>query len=275
MKLLVLGGAGMAGHVMYHYFKQIKQYTVFSTTRRGTDDSLFFDAKIESQLEQMLFSIKPDIVINCIGILNDQAAKHPLEAIQVNSLLPHKIVSILEKTGGKLIHISTDCVFSGEKGDYSEKDIPDGTSIYARTKILGEINSPNHLTIRTSIIGPELKEGIGLFQWFMAQKGKVIGYKKVYWNGVTTLELAKAVEIAIEQRISGLYHLTAPSKISKYELLHLFQNVFSKYDTEILPCDEFEIDRTLTCTRKDFTYNVPSYIEMLEELKGWISYRAD
>lgn len=99
--------------------------------------------------------------------------------------------------------------------------------------------------------------------------------QKVYWNGVTTLELAKAVETAIEQKISGLYHLTAPSKISKYELLHHFQNVFSKYDTEILPCDEFEIDRTLKCTRKDFTYNVPSYIEMLEELKGWISYRAN
>ncbi|MCG3055850.1 sugar nucleotide-binding protein, partial [Escherichia coli] len=135
---------------------------------------------------------------------------------------------------GKLIHISTDCVFLGDKGNYTESDAPDGTSIYAQSKQLGEIISDKHLTVRTSIIGPELKtDGIGLFLWFMKQTGKIKGYKRALWNRVTTIELAKAIEVFIQQDVTGLYHLATEPKISKFDLLQLMKEVFQKDDVTI------------------------------------------
>lgn len=274
MKLLILGASGMAGHVMHQYFQKT-DYEVLTTTRNGVNGSYALHAENETQVQQLILSVKPDIVINCIGILNEHATIDPAQAIAVNSLLPHYLVSLLDGLGSKLIHISTDCVFTGKKGDYTEQDIPDGTSMYARTKILGEINSPHHLTIRSSIIGPELKEGIGLFHWFMKQEGNVKGYQNVFWNGVTTLELAKVVEKAIEQKVSGLYHLTAPEKISKYKLLQLFQQVYAKNDVVILPDAHIVLDRTLKNTRDDFNYTVPSYLTMIEEMKIWKTNSED
>jgi dTDP-4-dehydrorhamnose reductase len=162
-------------------------------------------------------------------------------------------------------------VFSGLKGNYSEDHPTDGTTVYAKTKSLGEITVEPHVTIRTSIIGPEIrKHGIGLFQWFMKQTGSIQGYQQVFWNGVTTLELAKAIVWTIHNDISGLVHLSQKEKISKYDLLLLLNNEFDKKDIQILPNCIEKSDKTLANTRKDFTYSVPKYIPMIRELRQWM-----
>ncbi|MEB2491680.1 SDR family oxidoreductase [Peribacillus frigoritolerans] len=272
MKVLILGGKGMAGHVITAYFQKKPQYKVFYTSRDPEDKgSIYLDITSPTKLEEIIESIKPDIIINCIGILNDHATNNPKLAFQVNSLLPHELVKLAERNNGKLIHISTDCVFSGAKGNYTEGDIPDGTSFYAQSKQLGEIISDKHLTIRTSIIGPELKaDGIGLFQWFMKQRDQIIGYEKVLWNGVTTLELAKAIEALIEHNVTGLYHLGSENKVSKYNLLKLIKRTFNKTDVEILPDSNIVLDRTIKNTRNDFNYQIPTYEHMLKDLKSWM-----
>jgi dTDP-4-dehydrorhamnose reductase len=272
MKILILGGKGMAGHMIVDYFKKMTNYTVFYTSRDIQDDaSITLDVTNSWELENTIFSIKPDIIINCVGILNKRADMNPKLAFRVNSALPHQLAKLAERYNGKLIHISTDCVFSGRKGDYIEDDDKDGTSVYAKTKQYGEIISDKHLTIRTSIIGPELKEnGIGLFLWFMKQEGIVKGYDKVFWNGVTTLELAKAIDAMIKKNVTGLYQLGAEYKISKYELLKVIKNAFGKPDVEISKDTNVQLDRTIISTREDFYYKVPSYPEMISELKEWM-----
>ncbi|WP_404332377.1 dTDP-4-dehydrorhamnose reductase family protein [Mesobacillus maritimus] len=272
MKLLVLGGKGMAGHVMTEYFKQKPQYEVFYTSRDPNDkNGIYLDVTDFTRIEEIVENIKPEIIINCVGILNDYASENPLLAFQVNSLLPHQLIKLMERQGGKLIQISTDCVFSGKKGDYTENEIPDGTSVYAQTKQLGEIFSDKHLTIRTSIIGPELKDdGIGLFLWFMKQVGEIKGFKRVFWNGVTTVELAKATEAMIQSKVTGLYHLGSELKISKYSLLKLIQKVFEKDDVNIIPDEAVTLDRTIINTRTDFLYSIPSYEQMLLDLRDWV-----
>ncbi|MCY9017512.1 SDR family oxidoreductase [Priestia megaterium] len=273
MKLLILGGKGMAGHVITRYFMLNSNYDVSYTSRDPKDkNGIYLDITNFKRLEETVDAIKPDIIINCIGVLNEHASNNPMRAFQINSLLPHQLAKLIERYQGKLIHISTDCVFLGSKGDYTETDSPDGTSVYAQSKQLGEIVDNKHLTIRTSIIGPELKEdGIGLFLWFMKQEGIIKGYKKVFWNGVTTLELAKAIEFLIENNVTGLYHLHSKQKLSKLTLLELFKEVFEKDDIEIIPDEEVVLDRTIISTRTDFCYTPPGYREMLNELKEWMS----
>ncbi|MFJ7938824.1 dTDP-4-dehydrorhamnose reductase family protein [Peribacillus sp. NPDC096622] len=272
MKVLVLGGQGMAGHVIKEYFTQDPKYQVTYTSRDINDKKgLYLDVTDLTSLEEIMDKVKPDITINCIGILNEHASDNTKLAFQVNSVFPHQLVKLTERNNGKLIHISTDCVFSGVKGDYTEDDIPDSTTIYGQSKHLGEIISQKHLTIRTSIIGPELKEdGIGLFLWFMKQKGEIKGYEKVLWNGVTTLELAKAIEVLIENKVTGLYHLGCENKVSKYNLLKLIKRTFNKTDVEILPDSQMVLDRTIKNTRNDFYYQIPPYEQMLKELKSWM-----
>jgi dTDP-4-dehydrorhamnose reductase len=275
MKVLVLGGQGMAGHVIKEYFTKDPKYQVTYTSRDPNDKmALYLDVTDLTSLEEIMDKVKPDITINCIGILNDRASDNTKLAFQVNSVFPHQLVKLTERNNGKLIHISTDCVFSGVKGDYTEDDIPDSTTIYGQSKHLGEIISEKHLTIRTSIIGPELKDdGIGLFLWFMKQKGEIKGYEKVLWNGVTTLELAKALETMVQNNITGLYHLGSEEKISKLALLKLISEIFEKNDVEIIPDSSIVLDRTIKNRRSDFKYQVPTYEKMLVELREWMRYQ--
>lgn len=277
MKVLVLGGQGMAGHVIKEYFTQDPKYQVTYTSRDPNDKKgLYLDVTDVTSLEEIMDKVKPDITINCIGILNEHASDNTKLAFQINSVFPHQLVKLTERNNGKLIHISTDCVFSGSKGDYTEDDVPDSSTIYGQSKHLGEIISEKHLTIRTSIIGPELKEnGIGLFLWFMKQKGEIKGYEKVLWNGVTTLELAKALDTMIQKNITGLYHLGSDEKISKAALLKLIQQIFKKTDVEIIPDSFINLDRTIKNTRNDFQYKMPTYEAMLVELRDWMKKKEE
>ncbi len=272
MKVLVLGGNGMAGHMIVNYLKRKTDFDVMYTTRGShSKGSISLDVRNFTDVEDVIMEHRPDIVINAVGLLNDHAERKVEDALLVNSLLPYHLANLLDSIHSKLIHISTDCVFSGNKGEYVETDEKDGTSVYAKTKALGEMERSPHLTIRTSIIGPELKEdGIGLFLWFMKQKGTINGYSNVYWNGVTTLQLAKAIERCIKENVSGLYHLCHETKISKYELLKLFKRIFNKDDVTILPYEHIQNDKSLKNTRDDVPSGIPGYEEMLYELKAWM-----
>ena len=178
----------------------------------------------------------------------------------------------IKGSGTKVIHISTDCVFSGRNGAYDEAAFRDGDSFYARTKAVGELINEKDLTIRTSIIGPDMnRTGIGLFNWYMKSKNQINGYVNQLWTGVTTIELARAVEAAVFSGPTGLYHLVPSEKISKYDLLLLFTQVFNRKDLSIGRFESSPVDKSLINTRTDFDYKVPGYTRMIEEMKAWIS----
>lgn len=276
-RLLVLGSAGMLGHVVFTYLKEVKKYEVFDASfpEKFLQESILLDACNKKQVTETIENIKPDIIINCIGLLIKGSQQNPADAIYLNSFLPHQLSNLQRKHSGKLIHISTDCVFTGQKGCYVESDFKDARDIYGLSKMLGEVINDHDLTIRTSIIGPELKpDGEGLFHWFNKQQGKVNGYTKAFWSGVTTLELSKAIDAAIEQNISGLYHLSNVEKISKNDLLRLIKKIWNRYDIEIDPTDGKIIDKSLITSRSDFKYKVDSYEHMLIDLREFMKTNA-
>jgi len=272
-KILIIGSKGMAGHIIYNFFKENTDFNVIDIAR--SSDSHVPNYQIDvtdfKLLSEILRSEKPDHVINCIGILNRDAEDHPDKAILLNSYFPHFLAQEGKSIGFQLIHISTDCVFDGKRGGYTEDSIKDGVGFYAQTKALGEVLYAGNLTLRTSIIGPELKSnGIGLFHWFMQQRESIKGYRQAYWTGVTTLELAKAIVEAIDQNISGLHHLVNGIKINKYDLTNLFKEIFEKDEIFIEPFDDYKVDKSLLKSNNSFNYTVPSYIEMIKEMKEWI-----
>jgi dTDP-4-dehydrorhamnose reductase len=272
-KVLIIGSKGMAGHMIYYFLKENSDFEIVDIARNSNFHipSHQLDVVDFEALTNVLKDEKPQYVINCIGVLNQDAESNPEKAILLNSYFPHFLAKIGNEIGFKLIHISTDCVFNGKEGNYTETSPKDGIGFYAQTKALGEIESANHLTLRTSIIGPELNaNGIGLFNWFMHQTGIAKGYINALWSGVTTLELAKSILKAIEQDITGLHHLVNGDKINKYELINLFKTIFDKKDIEIEAYDAYKIDKSLIRTNLDFNYQVPSYKEMIQEMKLWM-----
>ena len=275
--VIVLGALGMAGHIMTEYLNSTGDYKVLAVARETGPESLaidvsgVFDVLDFDKLEAFIKESNADIVINCIGVLVSASNSDISRAILINSYLPHLLVNLAGQYDFKLIHISTDCVFSGKEGAYSEASFRDGDDNYARTKALGEIACDNHLTIRTSIIGPELKStGTGLMDWFFKQSGEVSGYSKAYWSGVTTLELAKATHHLIQQNLVGLLQLCPQDKISKFELLEIFNKIWNR-KCVIKVNDSYSVDKSLISTREDFSYSVPDYQNMLEELNEWTS----
>ncbi|WP_316746899.1 SDR family oxidoreductase [Pedobacter gandavensis] len=277
-KIVLVGSKGMAGHILYTYFRENTGFEIVDLAR----DAKFHTPKYQldvtdfSNLSEILQVEKPAFVINCIGLLNKNAEDNPDKAILLNSYLPHFLAKKGDEMGFKLIHISTDCVFSGKKGNYRENSEKDGTGFYAKSKALGEVDYHNHLTLRTSIIGPELNDGgIGLFHWFMNQKGIIKGYTKAFWTGVTTIELSMAIKAAIDQNISGIHHLVNGEKINKHDLLILFKEIFKKDDVEIDIDDKYEIDKSLIKTNFDFDYVVPTYEVMIKEMKEWVDSHQD
>ena len=271
-KILILGGTGMAGHLIYRFLEATKKYKLYNTVYRTklTSDSIICNVHDEQLLKSIIVEIKPDIVINSVGALIRESKEHQSNAIFLNAYLPHLLKNLCDQVSAKLIHISTDCVFSGSKGNYAVDDFRDANDMYGRSKALGEITNDKDLTIRTSIIGPEIKlEGEGLFHWFMAQKDSVKGYTNAIWGGVTTLELAKAMEKAIDRNLTGLIHLTNGEPISKYKLLGVLKEEFKRNDIIIQPFESAKVDKSLS-TSASIDIQVPSYIKMIANLKIWM-----
>ena len=267
LKVLVLGSSGMLGHKVVAYLEKFENLEVynFSKQKKVNADTIILDIMDSNRFEESVKSIKPNIIINCIGILIN-GSKNIASATYINAYFPNFLADICNSSDCKLIHISTDCVFSGRKGNYKENDLRDGYDVYARTKILGEINDNNNLTIRSSIIGPELKKnGEGLFDWFAKQEGEINGYKNSIWSGVTTLEMAKAIKWAIDKDIKGIYHVTNNQAISKYNLLKLFKKYTNK-NIEICAVDNKKIDKSFIDTRQLIDYKIPPYNKMIEDM---------
>jgi dTDP-4-dehydrorhamnose reductase len=274
-KILVIGIKGMAGHMLYNYFSESRLYDVYGLARNIQPTHNLFNVDV-SDIKQLKLLFKEnqfDYVVNCIGILNKDAEDFPSKAIWFNSYFPHYLEEITKETQTKVIHISTDCVFSGKEGSYTEKDFKNGSGFYAQSKALGELTNNKDVTIRTSIIGPELNQnGIGLFHWFMSQSDQahLKGFTKAFWSGLTTLELAKVVLEIIEQNISGLIQVAPTTKIDKYSLIFLFNTIYKNGKMTIDAQDDYQVDKSLVSIRTDFDYKVTNYRQMLEAQKDWI-----
>lgn len=276
-KVLILGSTGMLGHQVYYHFKEEGYFEVINVSYRNklTPETIILDLNNKFELEKLLIEQKPDFVINCVGVLIKGANDNPANAIYLNAYLPHLLAGICDEINAKLIHISTDCVFSGKKGGYKETDEKDGKDIYSKTKALGEVENTNHLTIRTSIIGPELKEnGEGLFHWFMQREGETNGFTKALWAGVTTTELAKVIAQAIKQDLIGLYHVTNGQPINKYDLLQLFKEATGK-DIEVYSVEGKKADKSFFDTRKELQFEVSSYPEMISQMVDFMRNNKD
>lgn len=277
-KVLVLGSTGLIGHQVYSYLESNSDFELSNISYREkfVEDTIIADIRDEVNFCNVIEKIEPDVIVNCIGVLIEGANKDPENAIFINAYMPHRLMRLADDIGAKLIHISTDCVFSGEKKEpYIEADEKDGKDTYAKAKGLGEVINDRHLTLRTSVVGPELKtNGEELFHWFMMQEGKINGFIKAIWSGVTTLELAHAVKWGIENQITGLYHITNNTLINKNDLLHLFRK-YSKKDIGIVAVDGKEVDKSFIDTRKEINYIIPSYDEMIQDMINYMKNNSD
>jgi dTDP-4-dehydrorhamnose reductase len=283
MKILVLGVAGMLGHKMFQTLRA-RFPTVYGLMRgRRTDAALRrvellqdaniiegIDALNYRALTAVLEELRPDVMINCIAVIKQRAeAMDAIQSISLNALLPHRLAATCAAWGGRLIHFSTDCVFNGQRGDYTEADIPNAQDLYGRTKHLGEVIADNALTLRTSIIGRELGTFTSLLEWLLSQnRGTVKGFKRAIYSGITSNHLAGLVGDLIERQpqLTGLYQVAA-DKISKYELLLLLRDAY-RLDVEVLPDEAFHCDRSFSGAKfaRDTGYVAPSWPELVAEL---------
>lgn len=279
-KVLILGGTGMLGHTLLNHLSKFDEFDVYATarTKSGIPDGWFTPeimAKIRGDVDadnfdtviRALASIQPDIVINCIGLIKQlPIANDPLSAITINAQLPHRLSLICRTAGARMIHISTDCVFNGSKGSYKETDPSDATDLYGRTKFLGEADYPHCITLRTSIIGHELKGKYGLVEWFLAEQGKVRGFTNAIFTGFPTIELARIISNIVipEPELRGLYHLST-DPVSKYDLLKMISKTYNK-NIEIEPYNDFYLDRSLDSSefRRLTGYTPPSWPELVD-----------
>jgi len=276
-RLVVLGGTGMAGNVAVTYLDE-SGYDVYYTAVDAPDTakSKAIDATDTFALSAWLEAVRPDVIFNCMGVLMKDSDARPDISIFLNSYIPRFLEFKYKETSTKIIHISTDCVFSGSRGGYLETDVPDGETVYDRTKALGEIINNKDLTFRMSIVGPDRNAGgVGLFNWFMSQRGNIRGFTKAMWTGVTTIELARAVDAAVRQDLTGLYHLVPEKPISKYDLLVLFRDVFGRSDIDIEPFDDYFVDKTLINTRKDFDFEVRDYRRQVIDMRDWVERHSE
>lgn len=257
IKVLVLGSSGMLGSAVLKVFGKSNRYSVFGTIRSGESNSLLayqegvkiysgVDAKNPTSIREVLMSIAPDVVINCIGLVKQlPISANPIDAIMINSLLPNHLESMCDELNIRLIHISTDCVFSGNRGDYVETDFPDSNDIYGRTKYLGELKGRNSITLRTSIIGHELHHPHSLVDWFLMQEHECLGYVNAIFSGMPTVYLAEIIRdyVLPNSTLSGLYHISS-QPISKYDLLRLISEIYNK-DIKIKMDYSVKINRSL------------------------------
>ena len=266
-KILILGGVGMLGHVLLNKLNENKAFEVYDITRNKEERINNFDCDVTNfnSLFEIIKEIKPKYIINCIGVLIKGSIQDPSNAILINALLPHKLAQFSNSINAKFIHISTDCVFDGSKGSYIETDSKTAQDTYGLSKSLGEIIDDKNLTLRTSIIGPELKNnGEGLFSWFINQKGEVNGFTESIWGGVTTLKLAEVIIKSINENYTGLVHVTNGKPISKFDLLSLIKDKFELNNIDLKKVLGKKSDKSLN-TKYDY-FNVPSYEHMITDM---------
>lgn len=283
-RVLVLGATGMLGNAVLRDFAQSGQYEVFGTARTASAASglqpelrakvlLGVDTEQFDSLAQAFGEARPDVVINCIGVVKQLAqAEDPLTAMPINSLLPHRLARLSKVAGARLVHVSTDCVFSGQKGAYLESDYPDADDLYGRSKLLGEVDYPHAITLRTSIIGHELGGGArSLLCWFLAQRGSTKGFTKAIFSGLPTVELSRVIREYVLPRteLHGLYHVSSAA-IDKYSLLQHFARAYKK-DIEILPSEALVIDRSLDSSRfqRVTGYVPPGWAELVDRMAAF------
>lgn len=287
MKILILGITGMLGNILFKYLNDFSKHEVFGTIR-NKEDKRFFKKNYHQNINilddidnikniiNLVNKTRPNLVINCIGIIKQKKEIFdPSETIKVNSLFPHKLNNVCLNYNLRLIQISTDCVFLGSRGNYKEDDIPDCVDLYGRSKLLGEINySQNVITLRTSIIGRELRGNISLLDWFLSQKKPVKGYKKAIFSGFTTLEISKIIKNIIipSPQLHGIYHL-ASEPINKFLLLSIIKDVFNK-KVLITPDYKVSINRSLNSDKffDQTNYLAPSWAQMVTELYDYNRY---
>jgi dTDP-4-dehydrorhamnose reductase len=273
----VLGATGMAGHVIANYLVESgHEVATFSRQPLPGFQGRQGDATDPVALRGALFQGDLDAVVNAIGILNREAEEHHAYAVKLNAWLPHYLSDLYLQGGPRVVHISTDCVFSGKQGGYSETSWPDGATFYGRSKALGELDNDRDLTYRTSIIGPDMRaDGIGLLNWFMQQKGEVRGYVRAIWTGVTTITLARAIEHGLKEQLTGLYHLVNNRPVSKLDLLRLFNQDLRANSIVVVPSEELVVDKSLISRKAGLTFKVPGYEAMVAEMADWIvSHRS-
>lgn len=282
MRFLVFGSTGMAGHMVSLYLTE-QGHEVDGTARHDASflvergvHVISLDVTDSDAVKQILFQGDYDIVVNCVGLLNKACDERPDLAVYLNSYFPHLLEAVTCGMHTRVFHLSTDCVFAGNDGPYSEGSFPDGTTFYDRTKALGEIRNDKDLTLRQSIVGPDPDpEGIGLFNWFMRQEGEVCGYAGAIWTGLTTLELARAIESCAESAARGLVNMVPKGVISKYDLLCMFKNQFQCRVTNVLFSPVPRIDKRLVKTNTSIPFEPKSYACQIVELRNWIIAHAD
>ena len=272
MQFLVFGCNGMTGHMVSLYLQeQGHDVTGFARNRSSLVPTIIGDAANKDDVCAALRADCFDVAVNCIGILNQFAEENKAEAVLLNSFFPHFLAEMARDFSTQIIHISTDCVFSGKRGQYRERDFRDGETFYDRSKALGELEDENNITLRQSIVGPDIKSsGIGLMNWFMQQQGEIRGYIHALWTGQTTLQLAKTIEIVAKERMHGLFNMVPDTVISKYDLLKLFNKYLRNNELVITPEDKIVSDKSLKRTRSEFEYQIPDYEQMVAELADWM-----
>ncbi|MDW7658169.1 MAG: sugar nucleotide-binding protein [Bacillota bacterium] len=284
MKFLVLGCNGMAGHLISLYLsEQGHDVMGFDRSASRLIRSVAGDARDTAAVAALIQDGRFDAVINCIGILNQFAEQNKALAAFLNAYFPHFLADITSGMNTQVIHMSTDCVFSGKRGEYTESDFKDGETFYDRSKALGELDDDKNVTLRNSIVGPDINpQGIGLLNWFMKKTasleepvGALNGFTKAMWTGQTTLQLAKTMEAAAKEKAHGLYNTVPDHSVSKYDLLALFNQYFRDGRVAINPVEGVNADKSLKRTRFDFGYLIPDYEQMVRELADWTRQHKD
>ncbi|MBZ1350110.1 SDR family oxidoreductase [Alcaligenaceae bacterium LF4-65] len=283
MRILILGASGMLGNALYRFFSTSENYVTYGTCRSLSlsellpaklQQNLIQDINVEneSSVTELLSRIRPNVVVNCVGLVKQLAeANDAIAAIKINALLPHQLARHCKQVNARLIHVSTDCVFSGAKGMYTEQDLPDAQDLYGRSKLLGEVDYDNAITLRTSIIGHEINSHHGLVDWFLSQTGEVKGYRKAVFSGLPTVELARVIRdfVIPNSTLHGTYHVSA-SPINKYELLKLVADVYNK-SIAIVPDDNLTINRALTSARFKLAtgYKPATWPELIRQMHAY------
>jgi len=282
VRVLVVGASGMLGNALIRFLAASADIEAWGTVRRVPGafanvpftQRLLADVDVENHdsLVRAFALAQPEVVVNCVGLVKQiAAANDPLRALPVNSLLPHRLADLSRAVQARLIHISTDCVFSGKKGNYTESDAADAQDLYGRSKYLGEVDYPHAITLRTSIIGPELGPAHGLVGWFLSQNGPVRGYRRAVFSGLPTVELARVIRDYLLPRsgLHGIYHVSA-MPIAKYELLCLIAAEYRR-SNEIAPDDDVVIDRSLDSSRfrRATGYSPPAWPDLIRSMQAF------